>query len=56
MGDKKELGKGYARGVSAVLINYCFKEKEIRKINLDVLADNLAAYILYKKMGFVQER
>lgn len=55
MGDKTEWGKGYAFEASRAVVDYCFKEENIRKIVLGVVEDNLAAVELYKKMGFVTE-
>ena len=55
MGDKSEWGKGYAKESSLAVINYCFNILKLRKITLEVIADNNNAYQLYKKIGFVEE-
>ena len=55
MGDKSEWSKGYAKESSLAVINYCFSKLKLRKITLQVLDTNKAAYELYKKLGFVQE-
>ena len=55
MGRKSEWGKGYAKEASLTIIDYCFKNLGIRKISLGVVANNLPAYNLYKKLGFETE-
>ena len=56
MGDKLEWGKGYAKEASLSVISYCFSEDvKLRKINLGVRSQNIAALELYKKMDFVIE-
>ena len=52
MGDKSEWGKGYAGEASMAIIDYCFREENLRKINLGVVEDNEAAVKLYQKLGF----
>jgi RimJ/RimL family protein N-acetyltransferase len=53
IGDKNYWGKGYAYEASIVIINYFFSRKDyLRKINLGVLKDNVAAVHLYEKIGF----
>jgi ribosomal-protein-alanine N-acetyltransferase len=56
IGDTEEWGKGYAKEASICVINYCFSEAlGLRKINLGVSSNNIAAIQLYKKIGFVEE-
>ncbi len=55
IGDKNEWGKGYALEAINLVINYCFNNLEIRKINLGVLSENYAALQLYLKIGFIIE-
>ncbi len=55
MGDRSEGGKGYAAEASNRIIEYCFKEEGLRKINLGVVEGNTSAVNLYKKIGFQQE-
>ena len=56
MGDRSEWGKGYAKEASELVIRFCFgPELNLRKIVLGVVRDNIAAYALYQKMGFVTE-
>lgn len=52
IGDKTSWGKGYAREASQCAIDYSFREKKLRKINLGVVMNNVAAFKLYEKMGF----
>ncbi len=55
MGEKGEWGKGYAKEASKEVISHCFKNLNIRKINLGVVAENEVAYHMYKKLGFAVE-
>ncbi len=55
IGDRKNWGKGYAIEASEVVIDYCFQQLGLRKINLGVVADNEKAVELYKRMGFELE-
>jgi [ribosomal protein S5]-alanine N-acetyltransferase len=55
MGRKSEWGKGYAREASLKILEYCFKELNLRKINLGVVIENTSAYNLYKNIGFELE-
>jgi RimJ/RimL family protein N-acetyltransferase len=55
LGDRSEWGKGYGKEASLRIIQYCFEEVKLRKITLGVVADNLTAVELYKKIGFMTE-
>lgn len=55
MGDKNKWGKGYAKEATKVVIDYCFKVLELRKITLGVIKDNIAAVKLYQNLGFETE-
>jgi [ribosomal protein S5]-alanine N-acetyltransferase len=55
MGDSDEWGKGYAKEASKIVINHCFRDLGLRKINLGVVEDNNTAVNLYKKLGFSTE-
>lgn len=56
IGDKISWGKGYAKEATQAILDYCFSEKVgLRKITLGVVADNISALNLYKKLGFEQE-
>lgn len=52
IGAKEEWGKGYAQEAINVVIDYCFNNLKIRKINLGVLSENFAAVKLYLRIGF----
>jgi len=55
MGRKSEWGKGFAQEATECIIFYCFTQLNIRKITLGVVSDNVNAYKLYKKLGFIVE-
>jgi len=55
MGDKPEWGKGYAKEASKIVIDFCFKTLNLKKITLGVVESNEVAVILYKKIGFEVE-
>ena len=55
LGKKSEWGKGYAKEATLRIIDFCFKELNLRKITLGVVADNDRAVQLYKKIGFITE-
>jgi len=52
---RKYWGLGLANRMLAYLIDWARQNGTIRKINLRVRVDNLAAIHLYEKYGFVQE-
>ena len=55
IGDKTEWGKGFAKEASVLIIEFCFKKLNLRKITLGVVESNNAAIFLYKKIGFEVE-
>lgn len=55
MGDKNEWGKGYAKEVSNLVIDYCFKTLKLRKITLGVIEKNERAINLYLSLKFKVE-
>lgn len=55
MGDKSEWGKGYAKEASQTIVDFCFSSLSLRKVNLGVIANNIAALKLYQSMGCVTE-
>lgn len=53
IGDESYWGKGVGFEVSRAVIDFCFEgDLKLRKINLGVRAENVAAIALYKKLGF----
>ena len=55
MGDKNQWGKGFAYEASRLVIDFCFKNLGLRKMNLGVVESNLKAVRLYEKLNFVIE-
>jgi RimJ/RimL family protein N-acetyltransferase len=52
IGEQKTWGKGYAKEVSKLIIDYCFTKINLRKITLGVVEKNASAVSLYKSLGF----
>ena len=55
IGDKNSWGYGYAKEASIGILNFCFYNLNLRKINLGVLKVNSRAIKLYESLGFVSE-
>ncbi len=55
IGDPSDFGRGLAFDACRVLLQYATEDLHLRKIYLEVLADNQAAVCLYKKLGFETE-
>lgn len=52
IGDKNSWGKGYAIESSKIVIDYCFNDLGLKKIELGVVSSNIKAINLYQKIGF----
>tara|TARA_B110000046_G_C12680428_1_gene268287 strand:- start:36 stop:536 length:501 start_codon:yes stop_codon:yes gene_type:complete len=52
IGDKNSWSKGYAIESSKTVIDYCFYDLGIKKIELGVISSNIKAINLYQKIGF----
>ena len=52
IGEKKYWGKGIGYKASLTLLRYAFYNLNLKNIFLEVHSDNLAAYSIYKKVGF----
>ena len=52
---KRAWGKGYASWGIKEILKIAFEELDLVKVYMNVLADNLRAIRLYKKMGFQYE-
>ncbi|MET0571649.1 MAG: GNAT family N-acetyltransferase, partial [Pedobacter agri] len=52
IGERPFWGKGVGHCASILLLKYAFYNLELNSIFLDVHADNLAAFSIYKKIGF----
>ena len=55
MGNKKVWGKGYAKEVSRLVIDYCFTKLNLRKMTLGCIEDNKKAIKLYDSLNFIIE-
>lgn len=51
----KDKGKGYGKESFRLIKDWAFKEYNANRLWLDVKVDNLRAFTLYKKQGFVVE-
>jgi RimJ/RimL family protein N-acetyltransferase len=52
---REEWGKGYGQDACRVLVDYAFRHLNLRKVCLQVLADDERAVRAYRKAGFVEE-
>lgn len=50
-----EQNRGYGGEAILILLNYAFNELDYQKIELGVAEQNLAAYKLYQRLGFIEE-
>jgi RimJ/RimL family protein N-acetyltransferase len=55
LGERSIWGKGLGRACTRWMIEYGFRELNLRRIYLEVLGTNARAYELYRKLGFVVE-
>lgn len=55
IGDPAYQGKGYGRDALRLLLNYAFTMRNLRKVGLNVNADNERAIRSYRACGFVEE-
>lgn len=55
IGDKSVWGKGLGKSASQAVLDYGFDQVNLHRIELQVLANNVRAIHLYKKLGFTQE-
>lgn len=54
IGNKNYWGKGLIGEAMRLLIDYCFKELDLKEIDLGVVAQNVSAIRAYEKIGFVE--
>lgn len=55
LGDRTEWRKGYGKEASLRIIDFCFTEINLRKMVLGVIAENVSAVEMYKRLGFIVE-
>jgi RimJ/RimL family protein N-acetyltransferase len=55
IGDKAYWGRGYGREAIKLLLDYAFRLRNVRKVSLQVHADNERAMKAYRACGFVEE-
>lgn len=55
IGDPNERGKGLGRAVTEGVVEYAFRELNLRRIELSLLETNVRAHRLYRSVGFVDE-
>ena len=55
IGDKSQWGRGFAREASELVIKFCFKKLQLRKINLELISEHIYALKLYNDIGFKVE-
>lgn len=55
IGDEKEQQMGFGTDAVKLLVEYGFKDLNLRKIFIHVFSDNMRAINVYKNVGFVQE-
>ncbi len=48
-------GRGYGTDALRVLVGFGFRRRNLRRLQMDVLASNAAAIATYRKVGFVEE-
>ncbi len=55
IGDPDYRGKGYGTDALRLALRYAFRELNLYRVGLDVIADNQAAIRAYEKVGFKRE-
>jgi RimJ/RimL family protein N-acetyltransferase len=55
IGARQHLGKGAGRFASLAALEHAFRDLNLHRVHLEVLADNDAARSLYLKLGFIEE-
>lgn len=55
IGDPQHRGQGYGVEAMTLILNYAFRELNLHRVGLDVIAYNAAAIHLYEKVGFQHE-
>ena len=55
VGDASYRGRGYGTDAMRTLCRWAFDTVNLAKVELEVVADNVAAVALYSRLGFVRE-
>ena len=55
IGDREYWGRGYGREAIGLLLDYAFRVRNLRRVWLEVHAENERAIRAYKACGFVEE-
>lgn len=55
IGNKEYWGKGVAKQASQLLLDYAFHNLKLENVQLRVHKENVSAFMLYQKLGFVEE-
>ena len=55
VGDKDAWGQGVGKSATIHALRYGFEQLNLNRIGLTVLATNLRAVALYRKLGFIEE-
>ncbi|AOR22235.1 GNAT family N-acetyltransferase [Clostridium taeniosporum] len=53
---KKYWNRGYGQDSIKTLMKYLFEDLDVKRIQIEVVADNLRAIRCYKKCGFIKEK
>lgn len=56
IGNKNEWGRGYGTEATRLVIDFAFKELNLNRVELGVVADNAGAIKSYQKVGFKIDR
>lgn len=56
IGNKEYWGKGVAKQASLQILDYAFNKLKLTSVALRVRKANISALMLYKKLGFVEEK
>jgi RimJ/RimL family protein N-acetyltransferase len=55
IGERDAQGKGYGTDAMTALLRYLFRQRDLHRVWLTVLSDNVAAIKSYERAGFVKE-
>jgi len=55
IGDPADRGRGFGKEAVSLSLRFAFHELGLRRLSLDVIADNPAAIALYRGLGFEEE-